>query len=114
MPQFAAIVGEQSPTVIGITISSIMFGGAISSVFAGQLCDRFGHLLGIGSGACVFTIGSVLQASSLSLGQFVTGRVVAGIGEGIYLGLLNVYVLGAACATNLVPKTHDQADMSAK
>ncbi|KAK6439873.1 hypothetical protein LTR95_003905 [Oleoguttula sp. CCFEE 5521] len=92
MPQFVEVMGPQPPTIIGLTISMILFGGALSSPFAGQLANKYGHPRIITAGAAAFALGSVLQASASSLGQFIAGRLVAGLAEGIYLGLLNVYV----------------------
>ncbi|OQO05685.1 hypothetical protein B0A48_09778 [Cryoendolithus antarcticus] len=100
MPQFVEVMGPQPPTIIGLTISIILFGGAFSSPFAGQLANRYGHPRVIAAGAAAFASGSILQASALSLGQFIAGRLVAGLAEGIYLGLLNVYVCEIAPSKN--------------
>lgn len=109
MPQWNSIMGDISPTLIGVTVSMIMIGGVIPSFFSGQLSDKYGRLAMMGLGGSTFTIGCILQAASFQLGQFskscllkedvqmllnfwaVAGRLVAGIGEGIYLGTLNVY-----------------------
>jgi len=72
MPQFVDTMGEISPSMIGFTISVILLGGAVPSVFAGQLADRYGRLAIINAGAIIFLIGCVLQASALSLPQFVS------------------------------------------
>lgn len=90
MPQFRASVGSISPTIVGLTISIILLSGSIPSLFAGQLADRYGRLAVISAGAVGFGIGSLLQASSYTLGQFIAGRAIAGLGEGAFLGIMNV------------------------
>ena len=90
MPQFVDTVGTLSPTFTGFTIAVVLFGSVLPAIFAGQLADRYGRLAVIAAGAASFTLGAILQASALSLAQFVAGRVVAGMGEGLYLGVYNV------------------------
>lgn len=90
MPQFTDTMGEISPGIVGLTISMIMFAAAIPSALAGPPGDKYGRVIVIGAGAALFAIGGVLQASALSLPQFVAGRVLAGVGQGIFLGLMNV------------------------
>lgn len=92
MPQFTTTMGPITPSVIGLTISTILLGGAAPAFFAGQLADRYGRLAVVAAGAVGFAAGSVMQASSYSLGQFIAGRAVAGIGEGAFLGVMNVYI----------------------
>ncbi|KAK5113467.1 hypothetical protein LTR85_010895 [Meristemomyces frigidus] len=92
MPQFRDTVGSISPTVVGVTISMILLTGAVPSLFAGQLADRYGRLAVISAGAAGFGVGSMLQATSYTLGQFIAGRAIAGLGEGSFLGVMNVYI----------------------
>jgi MFS family permease len=96
MSQFTKSIGSLSPSMLGFTVSLIMLTGAIPSVFAGQLSDRFGRLKAIISGAIVFVVGAVLQASAGGLPQFLLGRALAGFGEGIYLGNMSVYICEVA------------------
>ena len=90
MPQFTDTMGDISPGVIGLTISMIMFAAAVPSILAGPPGDKYGRIFVIGAGAALFGIGGVLQASAMSLPQFIAGRVLAGVGQGIFLGLVNV------------------------
>ncbi|KAK5116239.1 hypothetical protein LTR62_008566 [Meristemomyces frigidus] len=92
MPQFRAVVGEISPSMVGITVSVVMFAGAIPSSLAGPPADKYGRMPVVIVGAILFAIGALLQAAALSLAQFIAGRVLAGAGEGIFLGVLNVYI----------------------
>jgi len=98
MPQFTASVGSLTPTIHGFTVSLIMLTGAIPSVFAGHLADRLGRLRIMVLGAVMFALGAVLQGSAQSLGQFLAGRALAGLGEGVYLSIMAVYICEIAPA----------------
>lgn len=92
MPQFTATIGPLSATMTGVTVSIIMLAGAAPSVLAGWLADRHGRLRTIMAGAVVFALGAVLQCAASSLPQFLAGRIVAGLGEGVYLSNMSVYI----------------------
>lgn len=90
MEYFKQSVGNPSPTIHGLIVSSILIPAAISSFFAGRLADAFGRRWGIAVGSLIFAIGAALEAASLHIGMFVAGRVIEGIGEGLYMGTLVV------------------------
>jgi len=92
MPYFATSIGELSPFLRGFTVSLIMLTGGFPSFFAGQLADRFGRLAIVAAGALVFTIGAVLEGAANKLGMFLAGRALCGIGEGLWLSNVSVYV----------------------
>ncbi|KAM7185054.1 General substrate transporter [Naviculisporaceae sp. PSN 640] len=81
-----------SPTIHGLIVSSILIPAAISSFFAGRLADALGRSRGIAIGSFVFALGAALEAGSIHISMFITGRIVEGIGEGLYLGTLVVYI----------------------
>lgn len=85
MPQFATTFGSLSSTVHGLVVSTILIPAALSSFFGGHLANKVGRLRGIALGAAVFGIGAAVEASSVKLGMLVAGRVVKGIGEGLFL-----------------------------
>ncbi|KAI0160256.1 putative MFS sugar transporter [Xylariaceae sp. FL1272] len=92
MPQFSASIGSLTPTLIGITVSMILLTGIIPSIFVGHLADKIGRLPVIAPGAILFGLGSILQAASHSLAQFLVGRSIAGIGQGVFLSNVSVYI----------------------
>ncbi|KAK3075305.1 hypothetical protein LTR53_001506 [Teratosphaeriaceae sp. CCFEE 6253] len=92
MPQFKETMGEISPGMLGFTVSVIMFAGALPSFLSGPPADKYGRLAVVAAGGVSFAIGAVLQASALSLAQFIAGRIFAGAGEGLFLGVMNVYI----------------------
>jgi MFS family permease len=92
MDDFTKYVGNPSPTIHGLIVSSILIPAAISSFFAGKLADRLGRTRGIAIGSFIFGLGAAIEAAAVHIGMFVVGRIVAGVGEGLYLGTLVVYV----------------------
>ncbi|KAK8137492.1 MFS sugar transporter [Apiospora sp. TS-2023a] len=92
MDDFKNYVGDPSPTIHGLIVSSILIPAALSSFFAGKVADRLGRPKGIAIGSLIFGIGAALEAGSVHIAMFVVGRIVEGIGEGLYLGTLVVYI----------------------
>lgn len=92
MPQFEASMGKLSSTMQGFTVALIMATGALPGIFAGQLANRYGQLLVVMAGALVFCLGTALEAGSSKLPMFLVGRALAGIGEGMWLTNVSVYV----------------------
>lgn len=92
MPQFEATIGALSPTLVGFTVSLIMLAGVFPSVFAGWLADHHGRLKTILLGSILFCVGALLQGTSYGLAQFLLGRTVAGLGQGVFLSNVSVYI----------------------
>lgn len=91
MWQFAEAFGTLSPTMRGFVVSLIMLTGAASSLFAGQMADKWGRLSVSCIGALAFLTGVVLQIATERLEVFLLGRAIAGFGQGIWLGNTVVY-----------------------
>ncbi|QKX54586.1 uncharacterized protein TRUGW13939_01673 [Talaromyces rugulosus] len=92
MSSYLSMFGSLSSTVHGLIVSSILIPAAISSFFAGRVADRLGRPNSISIGALIFGIGAALEAGAVHLGMFIVGRCIEGIGEGLYLGNLVVYI----------------------
>ncbi|KAF2147921.1 hypothetical protein K461DRAFT_272114 [Myriangium duriaei CBS 260.36] len=92
MPHFQSTFGQLSPFMSGLTISIIMLAGAFPSIYAGQLGDKFGRLRIIMAGIMLFVLGVILQGSAFQLPMFIVGRVVGGIGMGMWMPTAGVYV----------------------
>ncbi|KAK2868014.1 hypothetical protein FQN49_003242 [Arthroderma sp. PD_2] len=92
MDKFTNSFGHPSPTLHGLIVSSILIPAAISSIFAGRVADALGRPTAISIGCAIFGLGAAIEAAAIHLGMFVAGRVVAGTGEGLYLGTLVVYI----------------------
>lgn len=70
-------------TIQGISVAAYNVGcffGAIATIFIG---DRLGRRKTIFLGSSIMVVGAALQCSSFSLGQFISGRLVTGFGNGL-------------------------------
>lgn len=92
MPDFTQYAKDPSPTIHGLIVSSILIPAALSSFFAGRLADALGRPKAIAIGSLMFGLGAALEAASIHIAMFVCGRVMEGVGEGLYLGNLVVCV----------------------
>lgn len=90
MEDFTAYVGNPSPTIHGLIVSSILIPAAISSFFAGRVADVLGRPYAIAIGSLIFGAGAALEGASIHIAMFIVGRVIEGIGEGLYLSVLVV------------------------
>lgn len=88
----ASFGGSQNATIHGLIVSSILIPAALASFFAGHLADQLGRRKGISIGVFIFGIGAAIEAGAVSLGMFIAGRVVEGLGEGLFLGNLVVLI----------------------
>ncbi|RYP48868.1 hypothetical protein DL769_011153 [Monosporascus sp. CRB-8-3] len=86
------IGGSSQATVQGLIVSSLILAAAFSSLVAGRLADAVGRVRGIAIGTIIFAVGAALQAGSINIAMFVVGRIVEGVGEGLYVGPMIVYI----------------------
>lgn len=93
MASFIETFGDFSATIHGVIVSSILIGGVITSLISGILADRYGRPRMIALGSLVFGIGATLETTAFQLPSFIVGRLIKGVGEGIFLS--TVYVLVA-------------------
>ncbi|RAO71863.1 uncharacterized protein BHQ10_007875 [Talaromyces amestolkiae] len=92
MNSYVSSFGSVSSTVHGLIVSAILIPAAISSFFAGKVADILGRSRGISLGAFIFGLGAALEAGAADLAMFIVGRCVEGVGDGLYLGTLVVYI----------------------
>ncbi|TVY89812.1 Hexose transporter [Lachnellula willkommii] len=92
MKEFTLQFGTHSPTIHGLIVSAILIPAAVSSFFAGKVADVLGRPAAISIGAFIFGLGAVLETGAVHIAMFVVGRIVEGLGEGLYLGTLVVYI----------------------
>lgn len=80
---FLRTFGFPGATIQGQIVATYDIGciiGTLVSMYAG---DKLGRRRCILTGCVVLIIGAILQTASYSLAQMITGRVVAGIGNGM-------------------------------
>lgn len=92
MPVFKETFGDFSATLHGVIVSSILLPGAITALISGVLADKYGRVKIIGIGACIFGIGAAIECGAPILGVFILGRLVKGVGEGLFLSTIYVQV----------------------
>ncbi|KAK9459238.1 general substrate transporter [Lipomyces oligophaga] len=74
-------------------LTSITSAGAfLSALAAGLVLDRVGRRFVIACGALIFSIGSIIQASSYSIEQLVVGRFIVGVGIGEAAMVAPIYI----------------------
>ncbi|KAI0128225.1 general substrate transporter [Hypoxylon sp. NC0597] len=100
MPEFEKTFGKLSATIHGVVISSILLPGALSALVAGLLADKYGRIRLIVIGCCVYGLGAAVECSATILGIFILGRLIKGIGEGLFLSTVYVQVCEISPARN--------------
>lgn len=98
MPYFEKTFGVLSPTTRGWTVSLIMLAGAFPSLFAGQIADRYGRLPVVCMGASIFAVGTICETAASQLPVLLVGRILCGLGEGMWISNISVYI------TEIAPK----------
>ncbi|KAE8173898.1 hypothetical protein LXG23DRAFT_37235 [Yarrowia lipolytica] len=83
-------------TVQGTAVGIYEIGCMIGALFTMWGGDKLGRRYIIFYGSIIMTIGAILQCASYSLGQFITGRVISGIGNGFITA--TVPMLQSECA----------------
>ncbi|RWA12675.1 hypothetical protein EKO27_g2413 [Xylaria grammica] len=92
MSSFKATFGELSPTLHGIVVSSVLLPGAITALITGVLADRYGRTRIIAAGSLIYGVGATLETASMWLAMFIVGRLIKGVGEGLFLSTVYVHV----------------------
>lgn len=69
-------------SLLGTVTAIYDVGCFLGSLSAYWLGERLGRRNTVLLGTTIMTIGAILQASSYSLGHMMTGRIIAGIGNG--------------------------------
>ena len=75
--------GPTNTTLLGTVTAIYDIGCCLGSLLAYWLGEQLGRRNTVLVGTTIMSIGALLQASSYSLGQMMTGRIVAGIGNGM-------------------------------
>ncbi|KAG9732571.1 putative MFS sugar transporter, partial [Aureobasidium melanogenum] len=98
MPTFLNYFGSLSSTTHGILVSSILIPASLTSFFAGNVADYMGRIITCSTGGLIFAAGTALEASAQNLAMLFVGRCITGVGEGLFLSTLVVYVCEIAPA----------------
>ena len=90
MPSFTASFGTLSSSLQGFIVSSILIPATVVSIFAGAVSDSLGRTRSLAIGALLFALGAAIEAAAVTLGMFIAGRCVVGLGEGLFLSTMVV------------------------
>lgn len=92
MSSFKSTFGELTPSLHGTVVSSVLLTGAIAAMVAGILADRHGRTRIIAIGSFIYGIGTAVECGSTLLGVFILGRLIQGVGEGLFISACYVQV----------------------
>lgn len=77
----------------GIVSSIYQIGGVVALPFVGPAVDTYGRKWGMFIGALIIVVGTVIQGTSHSVGQFMAGRFFLGFGVSIAASAGPMYVV---------------------
>lgn len=92
MDSFRRDIAATTPILHGLIVSSILLPSAIVSFFAGGLADALGRPRAVTIAFCIFGLGSAIEAGSVHIAMFIVGRIIIGIGNGLSLSTVVVYI----------------------
>lgn len=82
-PIFLEMLGNPSPGLVGTIMAMFYPSCVVGSALAAIWGYKFGRRKLIFLGTAIMTIGVILQTTMYSQGQFIAGRVITGLGNGI-------------------------------
>ncbi|KAJ5579987.1 uncharacterized protein N7459_005972 [Penicillium hispanicum] len=89
---------SHNSTILGLVVAIFELGSAIGALSCLAVGDRLGRPKTMLLAGCICAVGAVIQATTYSLAQILVGRIVTGIGMGIYTGTIPMYVSETASA----------------
>lgn len=89
---FKQDIATTSAILHGLIVSSVLLPSAIISIFAGSLADAVGRPRAVTIGYCISSLGAAIEAGSVHVAMFIVGRIIIGIGIGLYLSTVVVYI----------------------
>lgn len=92
MTSFRQDIALTSPILHDLIVSSILLPSAIVSFFAGGLVDAVGRSRAVTIGFCIFGLGAAIEAGSIHIAMFIVERIIIGIGNGLSLSTVVVYI----------------------
>ena len=92
MDYFRHDIATASPVLLGLIVSCILLSSAIVAFLAGGLADAVGRPRAVVVGFCIFGLGAAIEAGSVHIAMFIVGRIIIGIGNGLTLSTVVVYI----------------------
>ncbi|KAJ5587125.1 uncharacterized protein N7459_002890 [Penicillium hispanicum] len=88
---FAQVFDNPNSTITGLMVSIYEVGCMFGSIGIIIWGDRIGRRMSLVIGGLIVVLGTILQVSSYSRAQFIVGRIVAGLGNGMNTSTLGIY-----------------------
>jgi len=96
-PFYKSVFGlEDGSVMFGFSVSCLIWGCIFGNFFAGPISDRIGRKPTLLMAAFLFIISSLITAFAGSIGIFITGRILAGVGVGFAILVAPVYIAEVA------------------
>ncbi|GAA5901726.1 uncharacterized protein JCM6883_000375 [Sporobolomyces salmoneus] len=93
MESFIEYFGEIDEVIRGLVVAIILLPSAFSGVFAGACADKISRKYTIALGSGIFAVGSAIScACPPYLAVLFVARCIAGVGEGLFLSTVTVYI----------------------
>ncbi|WVF71042.1 hypothetical protein IAT40_005839 [Kwoniella sp. CBS 6097] len=81
LDSWKAILNHPNASMLGLISAVQTAGSAIGSPFVPKVMDGYGRRWTIFAGGAITLIGGILQTFAYSVGQYIAGRIVVGIGQ---------------------------------
>ncbi|KAM0756661.1 general substrate transporter [Meredithblackwellia eburnea MCA 4105] len=92
MKQFETQFGALSDITRGLVVSCILLTSAFTGIVGGTVSDRLSRKRTTSLGCAIFAVGMGIACGSSTLGMLIAGRCIAGLGEGLFLSCVAVYI----------------------
>ncbi|KAI1624990.1 MFS transporter, SP family, solute carrier family 2, member 2 [Exophiala viscosa] len=79
-------------TQIGLVSSIFTLGGLVGALFSGFLAAKYGRLLVMRVNTLLLAVGPIVEALAPNLGLLAVGRLVSGIGAGVSVVVVPIYI----------------------
>ncbi|PVH69793.1 general substrate transporter [Cadophora sp. DSE1049] len=86
------LTGSNANSIVDGILGGFLGGGLIGAVIQAPISRRYGRRAATGFAAIVLTVSAVLQAASYHIAMFIAFRIICGIGAGIVLTNVPVYM----------------------
>ncbi|KAG8934984.1 hypothetical protein FRC02_008735 [Tulasnella sp. 418] len=94
MPRFLETFKEfRSHAIQGLLVATILISASVTSFFSGWMSDKLSRKRTIMIGSFISSLGSALEAASVHTAMLIVGRLIAGVGEGMFLSAAGVYLI---------------------
>ena len=90
-PSFLRAIGNPRAAFLGIIVALYNIGCLAGCIVAGLIGNKLGRKRSIIYGNIIMVIGGILQTAIYGSTQLIIGRLVSGVGNGLFLETLIVF-----------------------